>query len=390
MKVGIGLVTGLGLCALGAFTACGSSSNDQDDAPATSGGATASGSGGAASIPMGGNTSSLGGSAAIPASVPIEQFEGLLTQALCRILARCTGVPFSQSQCSAANSPQAHANFEPELEAIRAGHVLYDPVKAHDVLQRLDTISCEQYDAETADIQQSTPISGTVADGGACTINAECRSLACFGASCPGSCGPRHAAGEACSSADHCQAGLACVGSKCAARKAWGAPCATGDVCASFTMCTTKPDGSKACLPFGASYTRAAGQTCASTEDLCQTGLACRANVDATGRSIWPGTCVAPVAAGADCGDANPDMCPEGHYCVIVAGTGRGTCETEPVVGEACGLQYNFVSRCASGLSCVDDVCREPKVNGTACLTPEECASENCVDGSCEAEVDCG
>ena len=101
--------------------------------------------------------------------------------------------------------------------------------------------------------------------------------------------------------------------------------------------------------------------------------------------------CLAPVAAGAACNAAVPEMCPEDHYC---AGANPfmlrfdGTCAPLPRAGEECGTTL-LGERCAAGLVCASPRCVQPQPNGAPCAADAGCYGGRCRGGACVARTLC-
>jgi hypothetical protein len=169
--------------------------------------------------------------------------------------------------------------------------------------------------------------SGTLADGAACGLDAQCKGALCrtsTGGSDCGVCASRIAKGAICattSGAPSCQEGLVCLQGTCADPSAEGGPCTrkgSAAECADNLGC----DGAKCVKLPGA------GEAC---EQSCQSGLICS------------GTCKPPGAAGSDC--------PRGNECAENLACQNQKCAPITIAypGDTCGTGVN---RCDVGLEC--------------------------------------
>jgi hypothetical protein len=124
---------------------------------------------------------------------------------------------------------------------------------------------------------------------------------------------------------------------------------------------------------------------------LCQTGLACVADVTFVPVAAITWTCVktGSYAANAACKPGFPDACASGNYCKT--GTGlqaiSGTCTTIPAAGETCGTG---LSQCQPSAACVSGLCQNLAQNGVSCTGDTMCYSGKCgTSGGCEANLPC-
>lgn len=189
-----------------------------------------------------------------------------------------------------------------------------------------------------------TPPAGTLADGAACAVDAQCATKHCkiaLGKTC-GTCAARSEAAGACVVATDCAPGLTCI--------------------------------SGACAKLGTS-----GSACSATAP-CRPDFVCRG-----------GACAAPVAAGATCADG--EGCDELHGVVCSAASKKCVNVTYGGTNAACGLVPSGLEVCAASGYCKG--VKAPSYQGTCVAAAEEgaaCDLTNgpycnagavCVDGKC-------
>ena len=248
--------------------------------------------------------------------------------------------------------------------------------------------------------------SGSVGVEGGCWRHEECQSgLYCDhgddGSSCPGTCKPRLAVGEACSVSggrefSACQQTVDDGLARCMRNN-------------NQTVCTAIRFAKTAELGQSCGVTEEAGRR---THTLCATGLYCsRAN-----------RCVEPIAPGGAC-DLGLDACQSGDVCLGEAGCSdlsyraeagqacgnlvtcsiaqprlqcvAGYCQAvgDGTLGASCRSQVGNAVQFACNAPLVCDVetkrCDRPKVAGQRCTLDAECASLQCnrATGVCLARV---
>ncbi|MEQ8273885.1 MAG: hypothetical protein RMA76_07140 [Deltaproteobacteria bacterium] len=258
---------------------------------------------------------------------------------------------------------------------------------------------------EIEDDVRAARLSFSAAKGSACNTavgSASCGGTALDIAACDETFVGAIAAGESCTEQQHCIAGTrcmiapdACSGSCTLVNEAGpGASCAEAS-CADGLFCQYNGTGDPICRAYGQ-----AGATCDSTFE-CSEPLWC--NDD--------GVCAQPLAAGAvctssfrQCADelvcAGPqgaracrtakkvgDACTVGdEECVIGFCAMAGTCTFPPALGEACNDDGPEAAHCTTGF-CSGGVCAMRKAVGQTCTFSDECASFDCNEGTCQAEM---
>lgn len=240
--------------------------------------------------------------------------------------------------------------------------------------------------------------SGTVASGGACSLDTECLA----GTICLGSgsltcstCQAPAASGSRCYRDSDCATGLACGdygqdggGGTCGPGGTLGQPC-TNRGCAAPLTCNYSAQSPVCAEAMSARV--AVGQPCRLT-DRCEESAMCVLT------TLQEGTCEAlvPAQANGPCRRAIPDTCPTGFACDSGFTSVEGTCRPLAGLGMPCG-----VSACSVGLVCRRDggvgqpVCLEPLANGAACdstdFGPQSswCQSGFCNEGVCAEPTLC-
>ena len=249
----------------------------------------------------------------------------------------------------------------------------------------------------------------------ACTIATDCAN----GYSCDTSVGsatfhkciPTKGGGSACGVTADCKAGLFCVDGVC---------CATSS-CPGGQHCNIAPAAGACKLPYGATCNTSTAAQCATGN--CVDGLccdtACLGQCEACDGST-PGRCAAIAgkphggrtacggtgncqaqcdgATRASCGaypsSATPCASPTCTGGVSTPGStcnGLGACSpvsSSSCMAYACGATSCKTScagtaDCAAGYFCSGTTCSSTGANGTACGSPLQCTSGNCVDGVC-------
>lgn len=249
-------------------------------------------------------------------------------------------------------------------------------------------------------------VTGTLAAGRGCDLDAQCRSARCSGS--PATCGvcvDVNGPGEACGATAVCDAGSQCDGGVCVS---WGdgpgAACQSvkGTNCARSLRCV---DG--ICVP-----PHQAGESCAGESASCVDGAVCNNGVCQT---------IVTASAGENCDKAN--FCEEGTYCVDgecrgpeldmglddrctidicsegLVCSGLDRCVEGAPTGQACSYEVP----CAARLVCFNDpggrVCGAPRTEGGTCDSPTgECATgffcmgwnPGVTKGVCHRELDAG
>lgn len=281
---------------------------------------------------------------------------------------------------------------------IAAGTATYDAEAAQRCADATSATGCQLLQSGTA-AECADVWTGTRALGATCSMDIECVGEAyCNGADCPGTpgvCTMRSPGGGSCNSNNECETGLACEGRTCVVPTGHsGGACDSQDECPLDEQCVGATDtASGLCRDRASLMTAALGEPCQLQGEmviLCQAGGSCAV----TGFELPMSAvfeCLAPVATGASCNAAVPEMCPENQYCeganpFMLAFD--GTCAPLPGAGADCATTL-FGERCLAGLACVDGRCVQPQANGGACAGDGECYSGRCRGGACVAPELC-
>lgn len=187
---------------------------------------------------------------------------------------------------------------------------------------------------------------GTIANGGACAIDAQCQSTACIdtGTTGCGTCGPRVAIGGACGKAGQgpCDYGSSCVSNVCKKLSNAGEPCTTSGDC-SFGL---------ACKSNACAQPDTAGATCNPQDDTCDRtkGFFCHATKKQCA-TVKQGSING--ACGVDAG-GDFTVCVGGAYCKTGAQPLSGVCTKLVADGGACSDK----DPCQSPAQCIASVCK--------------------------------
>lgn len=326
-------------------------------------------------------------------SVALEDIPTRLAPTYCNLFERCQNpfaaqFLFAGGTCEAAIEPLLADTVVAQAQAsVAAGTVVYRPELVDSCLAAIDAAGC---DVNALSANDCTDVfEGTVPAGGDCTWDEECQDDYCSteGATCPGTCANRGAAGATCTEDRGCQAGLSCANGLCAAPSPEGGACEGAAMldCAGIDLTCVGSEGMTAgtCRRWSTILSGAVGSSCSIPDDLCDDGLSCVfARIEGTTPVF---ECQAAVAAGAECGLGVPDQCPDDQYCMMGGGTpGRGTCTSLPDAGEPCTSS----GQCAPGLRCSGGstpTCVTPARLGAACTTDNQCVSNSCQAGACAA-----
>jgi hypothetical protein len=354
------------------------------------------GEGGDASVATdgGGDAGASSTADAGPSAKPGTLVPSQLAAALCAALADCYDSAelrddaLGGQDCMLLNEG-AYANSDLAYlpASIEAGLVEFDAGAMDDCTRDIRALGCK---ARASRLPSSckAALAGTVLIAGECTINLDCKGDAFCDkgelATCPGVCSPLQAEDFPCNhdDDDQCQDGLVCSGGTCRALRAVGQSCgeqgqtgcAPGLECADLGL----GDGEQ-CVDIAAIYTAKLGDDCDANDALCEPGLVCESVSGTTG------VCAKPVGRGASCKRALPNQCPVGQYCDAVNAGEAGTCVDAPGEGQACRTR---APACATGLLCIDDVCRPRLDNGEDCIDDRQCFSGVCT-AVCEAPLAC-
>ncbi|HEY0990661.1 MAG TPA: Dickkopf N-terminal cysteine-rich domain-containing protein [Kofleriaceae bacterium] len=301
-------------------------------------------------------------------SVSLEDYPQEFRDAFCRNFVKC-GVVKDLDTCR-------NLNFGVDLHITASGQAAFDMgkakfhgEKAQSCVDGIANSSCDL----TSESQRQLPLAcdqvatGTLHNGEACTLSAECISTTCSVPNC----------GMACCTGS-------CVGDTPPAVGKLGGPCPSGR-CESGAYCDF---ASEACLSY-----KQAGAVCAAAFE-CAPGLAC------IGTGLT-GTCTKLPKLGEACTtfctDFGATCNPTSKTCVEVAVGGeacatdndcsalyfcdRGACSGGVALGAACTPQDHCVDPrafCDVPRGAISGTCILPKANGMPCNFNDECQSFAC------------
>ena len=263
-------------------------------------------------------------------------------------------------------------------------------------------------------------------EGDPCVSDGECKAnLYCYkGANyqCPGVCRAKAQNGESCASSAECASGLKCgseylcapqqkAGDSCGSSCTYAFACIGTEPCTGNIWCDRSTD---TCQPG-----RLEGEVCgtlgsgsSSYTAHCAINLWCNAEGEGTG------TCQRPSSQGGPCSDMELFSCAKGLRCdgyvAYGAGAKLGTCVGPMPAAGTClsdsncetGLVCNGGvcnapsqvggsclgnSDCAAGLVCNGKTCAPARYPGASCnATDQPCAYSRCVSGTCQDRVQVG
>jgi len=281
-------------------------------------------------------------------------------------------------------------------QAIAAGKVRYDGHKLEACLDKLRTLGCKNA-PEPAEC--TAAVDGTVAEGGECSMSAECAGGAMYcktDAACPGRCAPLETAGGSCKRDSECAANLKCseATSRCIRPAEVGEACEAGaPECQGGLFCIGSDNDAGRqgqCRTLKDGFSVGAGQPCLQTAPFCEPSLRCVVE------SVNPSTgaittrCAQPVASAAPCQLAYPDVCPGDQYCAIAGGASTGRCTAKPGNGQPCAMRTpNEDPICAPGTRCDSGTCRQLQKLGGSCQSDDVCYSGNCINSGCAPSGAC-
>ncbi len=317
-------------------------------------------------------------------SLTVEDLEEELPAALCSYATRCGtfNAQLTEGECKTLIAGQLRATGNGGLEAaVEAGTVQFDEEKAADCLDQYEGLACG--DDQPEDLCRSV-VTGTVAEGQPCNITEECAgddSFCVVGNACPGRCAHRAALGESCEDRP-CLDDLYCDfnDGRCKTPVGEGESCVEAD-CAEGLVCKG-PEG--ICRARDDSR-KQAGESC-DFSTRCADGLTCALK---EGAMTFDLECTARAASGGACRRSITPFCPDDEFCELDEERENGTCKPVARENESC-----VTAACARLLVCVrvgetEEICATPKNNGEACRGDEECFSDTCVGGTCQAPPLC-
>lgn len=308
--------------------------------------------------------------------VDIEDAFEAARRAQCHHAAVCGLFP-DAATCLAANFGFSF-EIDPSLvAAVRAGRVKYDGRKLGDCYEQFGDATCDRTDADGRQffLRCMGAIVGTVGDGGACAVEAECISgvcniPACPDACCPGSCvggtAPDREAGlgEACGTETRCGSGGYCSSGVCAALKPADSTCVSPTECDYGLGCAGTP---RTCRPLAA-----LGETCSADNSCRDEGQYCNTTTMVCTQVGLPGDA---CSASQRCSQYY-DCDPASMECV------RGA-----AVGDACTSSSDCFDY---GTYCKANLCAPLEQVGGTCTEDDECEGAYCGPaGTCAERPTC-
>ena len=256
---------------------------------------------------------------------------------------------------------------------ITAGLISYNSTQGAACVSAVNALTCADLNSagSSAPAACNAALTGTVGTGGTCYSSNDCAAGFCTWelptGTCPGTCQPFVALGNACTVDAQCGAARACDGGVCKTVQAVNGACP----CQAGLWCDTSggaPGVCKASLAVGAS--------CSVTNDHCTVVARCAGT---------PATCQSYVGAGAACTTA-VDLCGLGYYC-----DGTSHCASYPTSGQSCatpatpGVCLN--SYCDIIASPTAPVCKPLLADGATC-NPTYFGTD-CASGYCNPSSKC-
>jgi hypothetical protein len=347
-------------------------------------------------------SSSTGGSGGIA----FEALPAKYAQAICAAYQNCLGPVFSLFlngvDCVDLTTKRLeNGTLALTKQKIEAGTVAYYGNKVQACLDVLSNLSCDGM--LTRDQPEClAALDGSVAQGGDCDLNEECRGSAICRSTdgtCPGTCVALLSAGQACLADGDCRDGLQCSSETklCVKPAAAGEACEYGSPpCGSGLLCLGKDDTNKtpgSCRSAIGALSAAEGAACDPVAGiLCGSGVSCVADhMDPlAAKLVWKCVKSGTYTAGGPCKPAFPEACATGNYCQT--GTGllalTGVCTAVPNAREACGTGLG--AQCKPGAVCVAGLCQTYAANGVSCTGDDMCYSGYCGStGGCQPRLPC-
>lgn len=310
--------------------------------------------------------------AAVACSGPSIAFSDLdreMQQARCEHLVRCKLVP-DEASCLAITRPLPNPSVS---GAVAAHKITYDGERARQCVDGIASQSCDfaAHDAHVSPSACSEMLSGHVADGDSCSIDAECASGTCVlpmdcpdTGCCVGQCRATQApaaAGGACNKPRDCKAGLVCGADlTCHAPEGEGQACRGDPECNDGLACVGVTDLPGTCRTLPRAGERCPYQRCASENLRCDGAT---------------NTCIVAGLAG--------DSCTTSIECSIYLECDATThmCREFPRLGMPCDGTCVDDSFCLLDSSGLTGTCAALLPNNSPCGGDQECVSGYCPDG---------
>lgn len=293
--------------------------------------------GGDASAEGGGGTSADGGG-----SGPSQaQAAGDLAHAVCQRFQDCAPAYITIAYGSAAECEKRFTKqFTADLAAPGSNQTT---AQVEACVAAAPSISCtDLLGRKTPDVCK--PPAGKLADGTACSTDAQCANKRCkvaVGATC-GTCGALAPAGQGCGKDDDCADGTKCVNETCVACGATTAACDATHPC----------NPTLACVGGTCVAAQAVGASCTTSEEcdplhgiFCD-GKKCQALQFAS----------APSACGGI--DGGLQLCTGPATCVGLGAAGKGTCTAAPADDAPCMVDGG--ATCEAPSVCLNGTCTFP------------------------------
>jgi hypothetical protein len=288
-----------------------------------------------------------GTSAGARGELTFEQYAARAVDVICTIQVRCGSLP-DEASCVVALDGVDQGKAD-----VQSGKTKFDGVAGAACLDAIEAYDCHVSTAIDEPEACDRTAVGTIADGGSCNSSEQCASGTCTftpadcdraTTCCAGACAPTRttvAEGGGCMGASQeCDAGLFCDASAtppvCKKRAASGQVCRNALPCLERLRCV-RPVGAAegTCAPYPKHGEPCVGQLpfCDDSHDFCHPATS---------------TCVARLAAGADC-SAAPDGCVTYAPCDPTS----YRCVKQPALGQACTDEVG----CLGGLDCINGTC---------------------------------
>jgi hypothetical protein len=317
--------------------------------------------------------------------VAIDDVPAAAKDAWCTYLARCQEFP-DKATCLGANVFNVPLFFDANtIAAIKAGRVGYNGGNLKLCLDAMANNTCDRTDQNGRSnlLVCRDLVRGTVHAGASCSINEECISQQCNGAStdpvctmgvCIGDTAPSLAPGALgmpCSELGGCEDGTYCDGSTdtCLELKDVGTECTVSSECGYGLGCAQARTGLQSCqvLP-------QLGEPCIDSQ--------CRDEGQYCGPA---GSCTRVGLAGASCISGN-QQCSVYFPCDF----GTGVCKAGPTLGMSCSSGV----RCSTAGTYCDNItftCTALKADGELCSSALQCQSDYCdlTQTTCQPPATC-
>jgi hypothetical protein len=333
-------------------------------------------------------------------SVPIDEVPAAYADATCKVSRACFGAVLDLFLPGENCEENTEAAIGDELgrikQAITDGKVRYDGAKMQACLDAISSQGCVDGPEPP---ECTAAIDGTVEIGQPCSMNTECKGADTYcktGVTCPGECAKLEQAGGECERDGDCAPSLYCTEDtqQCAAPARENDACEGGSApeCGPGLICAGGDDTTPGtCRTIDDAFSVASGGSCLLEGAMfCKTDLRCTIDSFDPVAQTAVTKCAAPVASGAACKIAYPDVCPADEYCAVAPQALDGTCTAKPGNGQPCAARGSDAADiCAPGTRCDGGSCRTLQHLGGQCQTDDACYSGNCEGGGCVSAGGC-